>query len=323
VLLDKTGTLTDGTMSVRSALFSQSAKKVLGSEFAALVTEENILSTALALESQSDHPTAQSISTYALSRGASQLPVVDFSQTPGVGVAGRVAIGNKSPVVLIGAPASIAHSCINFDSEIVDAINAAERNAHAVSVLAWDGVAIAVFASGDQLRSDAAETINEFKNRGITPWLVTGDNSQSAHATAALVGISPECVIANALPEEKLAKVTELQIKGHRVLMMGDGVNDAAALALSDLSIAIGTGTDTAISTADITLMRPELIGAIDALKLSAKTLSTIRGNLTWAFAYNAIGIPLAVLGLASPLYAAAAMATSSLFVVSNSLRIR
>lgn len=323
VLLDKTGTLTDGTMSVRSALFSQSAKKVLGSEFAALVTEENILSTALALESQSDHPAAQSISTYALSRGASQLPVVDFSQTPGVGVAGRVAIGNKSPVVLIGAPASIAHSCINFDSEIVDAINAAERNAHAVSVLAWDGVAIAVFASGDQLRSDAAETINEFKNRGITPWLVTGDNSQSAHSTAALVGISPECVIANALPEEKLAKVTELQIKGHRVLMMGDGVNDAAALALSDLSIAIGTGTDTAISTADITLMRPELMGAIDALKLSAKTLSTIRGNLTWAFVYNAIGIPLAVLGLASPLYAAAAMATSSLFVVSNSLRIR
>ena len=323
VILDKTGTLTDGTMSVRSADFPTSAQKVLGTEFAALLTEQNILSTALALESQSNHPTAQSITSYALSRGAAQLPVTDFSQTPGVGVAGRVAIGNKSPVVLIGSPASIAHSCINFDPQILQAIDIAEQNSHAVSVLAWDGVAIAVFASGDQLRSDAIATVKEFKSRGITPWLVTGDNSQSALTTASAVGIAPEHVIAQALPEDKLAKVASLQGEGHCVLMMGDGVNDAAALALSDISIAIGTGTDTAISTADITLMKPQLIGAIDALNLSRKTLSTIRGNLVWAFGYNVIGIPLAVLGLASPLYAAAAMAASSLFVVSNSLRIR
>jgi Cu+-exporting ATPase len=234
-----------------------------------------------------------------------------------------VAIGNKSPVVLIGSPASIAHSCINFDPQILQAINTAEQNSHAVSVLAWDGVAIAVFSSGDQLRSDAIATVREFKSRGITPWLVTGDNSQSALTTASAVGIAPEHVIAHALPEDKLAKVAALQGDGHCVLMMGDGVNDAAALALSDISIAIGTGTDTAISTADITLMRPELMGAIDALNLSKKTLSTIRGNLFWAFGYNVIGLPLAVLGLASPLYAAAAMAASSLFVVSNSLRIR
>jgi Cu+-exporting ATPase len=323
VILDKTGTLTDGTMSVRSADFPTSAQKVLGTEFAALLTEQNILSTALALESQSNHPTAQSITSYALSRGAAQLPVTDFSQTPGVGVAGRVAIGNKSPVVLIGSPASIAHSCINFDPQILQAIDIAEQNSYAVSVLAWDGVAIAVFASGDQLRSDAIATVKEFKSRGITPWLVTGDNSQSALTTASAVGIAPEHVIAQALPEDKLAKVASLQGEGHCVLMMGDGVNDAAALALSDISIAIGTGTDTAISTADITLMKPQLIGAIDALNLSRKTLSTIRGNLVWAFGYNVIGIPLAVLGLASPLYAAAAMAASSLFVVSNSLRIR
>ncbi len=323
VLLDKTGTLTDGTMSVRSADFPPSAQKVLGSEFAALLTEQNILSTALALESQSNHPTAQSITSYALARGAAQLPVTDFSQTPGVGVAGRVAIGNKSPVVLIGSPASIAHSCINFDPQILRAIDTAEQNSYAVSVLAWDGVAIAVFASGDQLRRDAVATVREFKDRGITPWLVTGDNSQSALTTASAVGIASEHVIAQALPEDKLAKVASLQGEGHCVLMMGDGVNDAAALALSDISIAIGTGTDTAISTADITLMRPQLLGAIDALRLSRKTLSTIRGNLVWAFGYNVIGIPLAVLGLASPLYAAAAMAASSLFVVSNSLRIR
>ena len=323
VILDKTGTLTDGTMSVRSADFPPSAQKVLGTEFATLLTEQNILSSALALESQSDHPTAQSITSYALARGAAQLPVTDFSQTPGVGVAGRVAMGNKSPVVLIGSPASIAHSCINFDPQILQAIDIAEQNSHAVSVLAWDGVAIAVFASGDQLRSDAIATVKEFKSRGIIPWLVTGDNSQSALTTASAVGIAPEHVIAHALPEDKLAKVASLQGEGHCVLMMGDGVNDAAALALSDISIAIGTGTDTAISTADITLMKPQLIGAIDALNLSRKTLSTIRGNLVWAFGYNVIGIPLAVLGLASPLYAAAAMAASSLFVVSNSLRIR
>jgi Cu+-exporting ATPase len=153
--------------------------------------------------------------------------------------------------------------------------------------------------------------------------LVTGDNSQSALTAASAVGIAPEQVIAHALPEDKLTKVAALQGEGHCVLMMGDGVNDAAALALSDISIAIGTGTDTAISTADITLMRPQLMGAIDALNLSKKTLSTIRGNLFWAFGYNAIGLPLAVLGFASPLYAAAAMAASSLFVVTNSLRIR
>ena len=323
VVLDKTGTLTDGTMSVRSADFSLSAQKVLGAEFAPLLTEQNILSSALALESQSDHPAAQSITTYALAHGASQLPVSDFSQTPGAGVAGRVSIGNKSLVVLIGAPASIAHSCIAFHPEILEAIKVGEENSRTVSVLAWDGVAIAVFASGDQLRTDAVATIAEFNRRGIQSWLLTGDNAESAQSTALAVGIPQERVIAHALPEDKLAKIASLQSQGHSVLMMGDGVNDAAALALSDVSIAIGTGTDTAISTADITLMKPELMGAIDALNLSKKTVSTIRGNLVWAFAYNLIGLPLAALGFASPLYAAAAMAASSLFVVTNSLRIR
>jgi Cu+-exporting ATPase len=310
-------------MHIRDVVIPVSAQKVLGAEFASLLTEQNILATALGLESQSDHPTAQSIVAYALTRTATQLPVTEFMQTPGAGVAGRVNVGAKSPVVLIGSPASIAHSCIAFDSEISAAIARAEANSHAVSVLAWDGVAIAVFASGDLIKDDAAKTISTFAERGITTWLLTGDNSESAATVAAQVGISPERVIAHARPEDKLAKISSLQSQGHRVLMIGDGVNDAAALAQADLSIAMGTGTDVAISTADITVMRPALMGTIDALDLSKRTLSTIKGNLTWAFAYNVIGIPIAALGFASPVYAAAAMAISSLFVVTHSLRIR
>jgi Cu+-exporting ATPase len=322
VVLDKTGTLTEGDMSVRDFTLSSSASKVLGAEFKELLTEKNILSTALALESQSDHPTAKSIAAYALARGAAQLPVDQLSQTPGVGVAARVNIGGKSPVVLIGSPISIAHSCIPFDGEISAAIRKAEDNSYAVSVLAWDGVALAVFASGDVLKSDAVQTLAELHKRGITTWLVSGDNDQSAASIGHKVGIAATHIIAHASPEDKLSKVSSLQSQGHRVLMIGDGVNDAAALAQADLSIAMGTGTDAAMSSADITLMRPQLAAVTEALDLSKKTLSTIKGNLTWAFLYNVIGLPLAVLGLATPMYAAGAMAVSSLFVVSNSLRL-
>lgn len=323
VVLDKTGTLTDGSMTVRDIAIPMSAQKVLGSEFASLLTEQNILASALSLESQSDHPTARSIADYCISRSAQQFPVSEFTQTPGVGVAGRVKIGAKSPVVIIGSPASVAHSCIAFDPAILEAITAAEENSWAVSVLAWDGVAIAVFASGDVIKPDASALINELSKRNISSWLLTGDNAESAVKVGTAVGIREDHIMALALPEDKLAKISALQAEGHRVLMIGDGVNDAAALAQADLSIAMGTGTDTAISTADITLMSPELVSVIDALALSKKTLSTIKGNLTWAFAYNVIGLPVAALGLATPMYAAAAMAMSSLFVVTNSLRIR
>ena len=322
-VLDKTGTLTDGSMQIQDVLIPVSAQKVLGTEFAALLTEQNILSTALSLESQSDHPTAKAIAAYAIAHGATQLPITEFTQTPGAGIAGRVNVETKSPVVLIGSPASIAHSCIAFDSQIAEAIARGQSNSYAVSVLAWDGVAIAVFASGDVIKSDAAQTISAFTERGITTWLLTGDNNESAATVAAKVGIPLDRVIAQALPEDKLAKISSLQTQGHRVLMIGDGVNDAAALAQADLSIAMGTGTDVAISSADITVMRPALMGVIDALDLSKRTVSTIKGNLGWAFAYNVIGIPIAALGLASPIYAAGAMAISSLFVVSHSLRIK
>ena len=211
----------------------------------------------------------------------------------------------------------------SFDREITSAIAEARENSEALAVLAWDGVAIAVFATADSVKADAAETISALTQRGIESWLMTGDTAESAAKVAAAVGMSADKVIAGAHPQDKLQKIKELQENGKKVAMVGDGVNDAAALAQSDLSIAMGTGTDTAISTADITIMRPALFGIIGALELAEKTLSTIKANLTWAFIYNVVGIPVAALGLMNPIYAAAAMAVSSLFVVTNSLRIQ
>ena len=322
-IFDKTGTLTDGVMKVQDAVIPASAHKVLGASFAQHLTERNILSSALALESQSDHPLAQAIASYCISRGAQQLPVTELTQTPGIGIAGRVNIEGKSPVVIIGSPESIAHSTVAFDSQIAAAVLDAHAHSRAIAVLAWDGVAIATFAASDSIKADAAQTITELQVRGIESWLVTGDNAESAAVVASSVGIKPENVIAAASPEDKLAKISALQSAGKKVAMIGDGVNDAAALAQSNLSLAMGTGTDTAISTADITLMRPQLMAVIDALNLAKTTLKTIKVNLGWAFAYNAIGIPIAALGFMSPMYAAAAMALSSLLVVTNSLRIR
>ena len=322
-IFDKTGTLTDGVMKVQDVAIPASAHKVLGASFVQHLTERNILSSALALESQSDHPLAQAIASYCISRGAQQLPVTELTQTPGIGIAGRVNIEGKSPVVIIGSPESIAHSTVAFDSQIAAAVLDAHAHSRAIAVLAWDGVAIATFAASDSIKADAAQTITELQVRGIESWLVTGDNAESAAVVASSVGIKPENVIAAASPEDKLAKISALQSAGKKVAMIGDGVNDAAALAQSNLSLAMGTGTDTAISTADITLMRPQLMAVIDALNLAKTTLKTIKVNLGWAFAYNAIGIPIAALGFMSPMYAAAAMALSSLLVVTNSLRIR
>ena len=323
VVLDKTGTLTDGQMQVRDVVIPVSAQKVLGASFEGVLTEKNVLSLALALESQNDHPVAKAIVNYCASKSAEKLSVSDFTQTPGSGVAARVNAFGKSMVVIIGSPESVAHSAVALDSQLVDAIAAAKSASRTTSLLAVDGVAIALFVTGDVIKSDAHQTIAALRERGIESWLVTGDHQDSALLIASQVGISSQYVIANASPEEKISKVQELQSQGRKVMMVGDGVNDAAALAQADLSIAMGTGTDTAISTADITLMRPQLMGVIDALNLSRRTLRTIRTNLGWAFAYNTIGLPIAAMGLMTPMYAAAAMALSSLFVVTNSLRIR
>ena len=323
VVLDKTGTLTTGVMKVHETTIPTSAHKVLGATYAEFLNEKTILSTALSLELANDHPIAQAIASHALANGAVRKDVIEFTQTPGAGVAGRVLIGAISPVVLIGTPKAIAHSATTFDPGIESAIARAEESGHSVSVLAWDGVAIAVFATGDQVKADAAATISALIDKGITPWLITGDNEESAGAIARAVGIKGEHVIARALPEEKLDRINALKSAGHTVLMIGDGINDAAALAAADLSMAMGTGTDSAISSADITLMRPELMSVVDALNLSKRTLKTIKVNLGWAFAYNVIGIPIAAAGALTPMYAAGAMAISSLFVVTNSLTIR
>jgi Cu+-exporting ATPase len=323
VVLDKTGTLTTGVMKVHEATIPSSAHKVLGATYADFLNEKTILSTALSLELANDHPIAQAIASYSLASGAARKEVIEFTQTPGAGVAGRVLLGAISPVVLIGTPKAIAHSATTFDGEIQSAIARAEESGHSVSVLAWDGVAIAVFATGDQVKPDAAATISALIDKGITPWLITGDNEESAGAIARMVGIKGEHVIARALPEEKLDRINALKSAGHTVLMIGDGINDAAALAAADLSMAMGTGTDSAISTADLTLMRPELMSVVGALNLSKRTLKTIKVNLGWAFAYNVIGIPIAAAGALTPMYAAGAMAVSSLFVVGNSLTIK
>ena len=321
-IFDKTGTLTDGAMQVRDVVIPTSAQKVLGHSFDGLLDEKNVLSLALALESQNDHPVAHAIAQYCTSRGAQRLAVSDFTQTPGAGVAARVSAFGKSMVVIVGSPESVSHSAVALDPTLVEAIAQAKLASQATSLLAVDGVAIALFTAGDVIKADARETVAALRDRGIESWLVTGDHQQSAELIANQVGISLENVIANASPEGKIEKVKELQSAGRKVLMAGDGVNDAAALAQADLSIAMGTGTDTAISTADITLMRPQLRSIIEALDLSRRTVTTIRTNLGWAFIYNVIGLPVAAMGLMTPMYAAAAMALSSLFVVTNSLRI-
>jgi len=323
VVFDKTGTLTEGVMNVQNATISAAAGAVLGSTFASLINETTILSSANVIESANSHPVALAISRYALGAGAKNHAVTDFSVTPGSGAAGRVNLGTQSPVVLIGSPAAVAHSCTDFHPEIKAAVTAGQNAGLTVSVLAWDGVALAVFAVGDQLKSDAAETITNLKSMGITPWLVTGDSAEVASSVALTVGIDSEHVVSAAMPETKLVIVEKLKDEGHCVLMIGDGINDAAALTAADLSMAMGTGTDTAISSADITLMNSGLGSVISALKLSQKTLKIIRLNMGWALIYNVIGLPIAALGYLQPIYAAGAMALSSLFVVTNSLRIK
>ena len=323
VLFDKTGTLTEGVMDVQQSTISLDAGKTLGASFASILTKENILASALAIESLDSHPVALSISKHALSNRATKYDVNDFAVTPGAGAAGRVRIANLSPVVLIGSPASVAHSATAFHPSIKSAIEQGEADGFTVAVLAWDGVALAVFAVGDQLKDNAAQTVSSLRARGITPWLITGDGTQVAANVASAVGIESVYVVSHATPETKLEIVQRLKSEGHTVLMIGDGINDAAALTAADLSMAMGTGTDTAINSADITLMQTGLDNVIEALKLSTKTMRIIRLNMGWALIYNVIGLPIAAAGLLTPLYAAAAMAASSVLVVTNSLRIK
>jgi len=328
VIFDKTGTLTTGKMSVQKTVTSAHNLPLI-----------EVLAASYAISKASNHPVASAIARYSLatlgsegtetnSGKVSAKKLIDFTESAGAGLAARIALkgsdgGQRELPVLLGSPASIAKATLSLPREISIAVDEARTRGNSISILAIDGAAILAFEVGDSLRPDAQETIRALNEKGIQTWLLSGDSQQAVSTVASTVGIESSRTIAEATPAAKIAKIEEIRAEGHRVLMIGDGVNDAAALAEADLSMAMGTGTDTAIATADITLLRPELGAAKDALYLSARTLRTIRGNLGWAFIYNVIGIPIAALGLLNPMIAGAAMATSSLFVVFNSLRLR
>jgi Cu+-exporting ATPase len=302
IVLDKTGTVTTGRMALRDVLVAAGEDPVI------------VGSLAAAVERNSEHPVAR-----AIAGGLEVAPAGDFANFRGLGVSGRVgdisvAVGRPTWVAdMVGAP--------SVPDALVAAMDAAEGDGATVVAVGWQGAVRGALVVADAVRPSSARAITLLRELGLRPVLLTGDNSRSANAVASEVGINE--VFAEVLPEDKVAVVRDLQAAGASVAMTGDGVNDAAALAQADLGIAMGAGTDAAIEASDITLVRSDLLSAVDAIRLSRRTLRTIKGNLFWAFAYNVAMIPLAAVGLLSPLFAGAAMAFSSVFVVANSLLLR
>uniref|UniRef100_UPI0015866422 HAD-IC family P-type ATPase n=1 Tax=Streptomyces sp. TRM64462 TaxID=2741726 RepID=UPI0015866422 len=245
----------------------------------------------------------------------------DFANVPGLGVQGVV----EGHAVLVGREKLLADAGagVELPAPLAAAKDAAEAAGRTAVVVAWDGEARAVLAVADAVKDTSAEAIERLRGLGLTPILLTGDHRAVAQAVAAEVGIDAAHVISEVLPQDKVDVVKRLQAEGRSVAMVGDGVNDAAALAQADLGLAMGTGTDAAIEAGDLTLVRGDLRVAADAIRLSRRTLGTIKGNLFWAFAYNVAALPLAAAGLLNPMIAGAAMAFSSVFVVGNSLRLR
>ena len=319
-VFDKTGTITTGQMVLLEMTLINNP---LTSSSTAISTSE-LLSYALSIESMDSHPIAVALAAALQKQGVTKFEVSDFEHSTGVGVAARVKSNSSatSKAVLIGSPLSIARATTEFSPKLTDAINSATQRANSVAVLAIDGLAYGVFEIGDQIKPESKLAIERLHKAGINTWLVTGDSESAGISMGASVGIPIDHIFATATPEDKLIFVENLQQKG-KVLMIGDGINDAAAIAKSDLSMAMGSGTDTAIAAADITLIRPSLIAVLDALAISQKSVRIIRSNLGWAFFYNVAFIPVAASGNLSPMYAAGAMSLSSLFVVLNSLRIR
>ncbi|WP_225995114.1 heavy metal translocating P-type ATPase, partial [Streptomyces arboris] len=308
IVLDKTGTVTTGKMTL---LAVHTAEKT---------DETDLLRLAGALEHSSEHPIAQAVAAGATERlgEGSPLPTPeDFTNVPGLGVQGVV----EGHTVLVGRPRLLADAGIALPPELAAALAEAGEQGRTAVAVAWDGAARGVLGVADAVKDGSAAAVAQLRALGLRPVLLTGDNRAVAEAVAREVGIDE--VHAEVLPEEKVDVVKRLQAEGRSVAMVGDGVNDAAALATADLGLAMGTGTDAAIEASDLTLVRGDLKVTADAIRLSRRTLSTIRGNLVWAFGYNVAALPLAASGLLNPMIAGAAMAFSSVFVVTNSLRLR
>ncbi|MER7962140.1 heavy metal translocating P-type ATPase [Streptomyces ardesiacus] len=299
VVLDKTGTVTTGRMTLHEVYAAEGTD------------EEELLRLAGAVEHASEHPVARAVAAGAEERLGALPGVEDFENVPGRGVRARVA----------GREVAVGRLYDGLPPDVAAARDEAERRGRTAVVVGWDGEARGVVAVADAVKETSAEAVTRLRRLGLTPVLLTGDNRRVAESVAAAVGIDE--VIAEVLPEEKAAVVERLRAEGRTVAMVGDGVNDAAALATADLGLAMGTGTDAAIEAGDLTLVRGDLRVAADAIRLSRRTLSTIKGNLVWAFGYNVAALPLAAAGLLNPMIAGAAMAFSSVFVVTNSLRLR
>ncbi|MGW3551664.1 heavy metal translocating P-type ATPase [Streptomyces griseoincarnatus] len=306
VVLDKTGTVTTGRMSVLAVHSPDS-------------DERDVLRLAGALEHASEHPIARAVADAALAELGTLPAPEDFRAVPGLGVQGMV----EGHAVLVGRPRLMTDWSLPLPASLARTLDATEAAGRTAVLVAWDGEVRAVLEVADTVKEASPEAIRRLRALGLRPVLLTGDNEAVARSVARKVGIAPDDVIAEVLPQDKVDVVKRLQSRGRSVAMVGDGVNDAAALAQADLGLAMGTGTDAAIEAGDLTLVRGDLRAAADAVRLARRTLGTIRSNLFWAFAYNVAALPLAASGLLNPMIAGAAMAFSSVFVVGNSLRLR